>query len=790
MGIGNLLLDASYTPQQKEDYTPHGAYFKKIIKCPVSFTDDPIEYATDFIKYRLKPIQKRLLEDLFANNDANGKPKYTEAVFIAGMRCLAVGTLVRMWDNSLKKIEDIKVGEYVLGISEKRQVLTVDSGVSEMFKIHQNHAKDYVVNINHTLSLINDETGKVSNIPLLYYLEKSDDWKKKFKGYTRDGKLSTITVESIGTGNYAGIEIDGDHLFCLEDYTVTCNSGKSVIGGLTGSFILHKMLAMDNPATELGQAPGQVFTGEYIATSEEQSKQTAFSACYSIINYTPWWEKYLAYLQERELSEGKETLFSQQQRKIFFVDKRLEVVSLHSNSASLAGRTSFFVCFDEISRLDVSDANIQHQSEKRTAQAVYFTAARSAKTLMPFSRIITITSPMYEDDFGMQLLYKAGTLHAGSSKGIIETIRARYPDRVESVVGYHYSTFEANPKTEEDPYGYTEDDFKMEKQQSPEAFSRDFLAIPPSAVSPFFELPDRLEKSIYAGREPSVVFQDEILEESVVRDGMNITRRYIGKKVYPTRSDRVRKYFLCCDQGEVKDSFAIAMGHAEEVDSVFVDSSGKQVKEKRSKVIVDFVEAWIPDKENKITVSFQNVEDAIKLLNRSFHISAVVFDQWNSTDSIQRLFSEGVYTEKLGATIDMYETMKILFYSGMIEIPKNEKLLRELRQLNNIKNKRVDHPPNGGSKDLADAVVRAVWKVYTDSIRDAVHGNIMLPSGQRFPTIRSIATANDIIRNQNVNNANPFPHYGVFGSGASGGVFGKETYVQPNVMPNIGGHKF
>jgi hypothetical protein len=574
--------------------------------------------------------------------------------------------------------------------------------------------------------------------------------------------------------------VDKDHLFCLADGTVTHNSGKSLIGGVVGSFLLHKLLAMDDPGIELGQIPGQKFSGEYIATSEQQSKQTAYSNFETIITTTPWWTKYINYLREREVKEGRETLFMHHAKKIQFLEKNLEVLSLHSNSRSLAGLTAFFVCFDEMSRFDVSDADIQQRTEQRSAQAVYYTASRAAKTLKGFSKVVTITSPMYETDFGMQLLCMANEVKGGTGLNVINALRQRFNKRVTNLIGYHYNTFEANPKTDINPKGYIEDDFQAEKTANYATYMRDYLAIPPSAISPFFELPERVEACVRSTNDPLVLFSNILLSESVGQE----TRNYIGKKIQILSPNKMKKYFICCDQGAVKDSFAVAMGHADLVETKVPDAVGGFTTSMRHKIVIDFVEAWVPSKENRVTVSFQNVEEIIRILNKNFYINKVVFDSWHSTESIERLFSEGVQTKKLGATIEMYETMKLLIYSGMVDLPNSEVLLSEIKQLNVIKGNKIDHPSGNGSKDLADAVVRTIWCIYVDAIRDAVHGNFMLPMGQRFPTTRSIASMYDLMKEDAQSMS---PHYGLFKSSQGQGVFGKSMIVQPNVIPNLEG---
>ena len=787
MGISDRLVDSNYIPEitgtSANDFD-----FVKVIKCPVTFTDDPIEYAEGYLKYKLKPIQRNILIDLFST-DAEGQSIYNHAVFIAGMRCLGLGTEVLMYDGSVKKVEDIVVGDVLMGPDgTSRNVLSTTTGKSMLYRVRQSHGMDYIVNSAHVLSLKREKDERVINISIGSYLKKFRRWKKSHKGYKGSfieiALLSSIKVSIAGIGDYAGFTVDGDNLFCLSDGTVTHNSGKSILGGLSGSFLMQKLLAMDDPGTALGQVPGQKFVAEYIATSEQQSKQTAFAAFMNIINNTDWWRKYIAYLRERELKEGKGTLFDMLQRSVLFPSKNLEAHSLHSNSQSLAGFTAFFVCFDEMSRFDVSDTAVQQQSEKRSAQAVYFTAARAAKTLSGFSKILTITSPMYETDFGMQLLYMSKEVKAGpSTKRMIDALRTRYTDRVDDIIGYHYCTYEANPKTQEDPHGYTEKSFDAEKKANYSAFMRDYMAVPPAAISPFFELPERIEKSVYHGREPLVIFNDDIIQRAVGDE----VRRYMGKRIQVVNTNKIQKYFICCDQGAVKDSFVVAMGHGEISEIDLPDARGKTVKTERHKVVIDFVEAWKPNKEDRITVSFENVEDVIKVLNSCFYIDRVVYDQWHSTESIERLFSEGIMTSKLGADLEMYETFKILLYSGMIDLPDNDTLLTELRQLSVIKNKKIDHP-QAGSKDIADAVARVVWCVYLDSIRDAVHGKFMHPMGQPIATIRSVATAAEIMKDDMYNEV---PNYGIFGSTSNGkSVFGKSTIVQCNVVPNIGDRKF
>lgn len=589
-------------------------------------------------------------------------------------------------------------------------------------------------------------------------------------------------VEDIFSVDSAGIP-----RFDVATLIIGMRGGKSLINSVIASFLLHRLLSMEDPAQELGQVPHYKLSGSFIANSEQQSKQTAYSSFENIISSSPWWKKYIGWLKEREEVEGRETLFIQTQRRIYFPEKNLEILSLHSNSQSIAGLTAFFVSFEEISRADVVTGAIQDHSEKRTAQAIYYTASRATKSLYPFSKIVVTTSPMYENDFGMQLLYVSGEFKCGINKSIMDSLRVKYPNKADRMIAYNFTSFEANPRTPENPSGFTEASFQMEKISNPTAAMRDFWAIPPNALSPFFEYPEKIDSCVNSLQVPVALFEDAYFEETFNTPDKFEIRRYVGKKMFPQKTDKFKRYIICCDQGEVKDSFVVAMGHGEELVIDSPNSAGVVEKIKRYKIIIDLVEEWRPNKADRITVSFQNVEDTIRSLGQQFYVTRVLFDQWNSVESIQRLFSEGLYTEKIGATIEMYETLKLLIYSGMVELPNDQQLISELRQLNRIRTgggrEKIEHPPSG-KKDSADAVVRVIWSVYNDSINQGVKDNFILPVVQQFSTVRSAGIYLKGLQDQEMSGYDS----SIFGSSSPGtsDIFGKDFIVKGNVIPNVG----
>ena len=151
----------------------------------------------------------------------------------AGMgKCFAKGTPIMMHDGKCKSVEDVQVGDFLMGPDGKsRKVLSLGRGQEAMYRVSQIYGDDYVVNESHILSLLN-EAGKVKNLTVRAYRAKTESWKAKHKGWKVEGvcqgdltpSTTGITVTPEGMGDYYGFTIDGDHLFLLGDFTVAHNT--------------------------------------------------------------------------------------------------------------------------------------------------------------------------------------------------------------------------------------------------------------------------------------------------------------------------------------------------------------------------------------------------------------------------------------------------------------------------------------------------------------------------------------------------------------------------------------
>lgn len=122
-------------------------------------------------------------------------------------KCLGKGTKVLMYDLSTKNVEDVKVGDQLMGPDgTPRNVLSISQGREQMYWVRQHKGMDYRVNESHILSLkfprrknlretVNVErrccgsetTWETHNLSVREYLKKGSTFKKEAKGYKSYG---------------------------------------------------------------------------------------------------------------------------------------------------------------------------------------------------------------------------------------------------------------------------------------------------------------------------------------------------------------------------------------------------------------------------------------------------------------------------------------------------------------------------------------------------------------------------------------------------------------------------
>jgi hypothetical protein len=127
--------------------------------------EDLIDYSTPIDEYVTKGEKTiKRMSAHFTRELAEDQQKAVQGALDHGLcivtgpggtgKCVAKGTPILMFDGNIKKIESIKVGEYVMGPdSLPRRVLSKCLGVDDMFEIVPNKGKSFVCNTPHVITL-------------------------------------------------------------------------------------------------------------------------------------------------------------------------------------------------------------------------------------------------------------------------------------------------------------------------------------------------------------------------------------------------------------------------------------------------------------------------------------------------------------------------------------------------------------------------------------------------------------------------------------------------------------
>ena len=88
-----------------------------------------------------------------------------------GGKCLGINTPVMMYDGTIKMVQDIVIGDKLMGDDSKpRNVIKLARGKEQMYKIIQESGDAYIVNSSHILSLYDPKKNKVVDIGIQDYL--------------------------------------------------------------------------------------------------------------------------------------------------------------------------------------------------------------------------------------------------------------------------------------------------------------------------------------------------------------------------------------------------------------------------------------------------------------------------------------------------------------------------------------------------------------------------------------------------------------------------------------------
>ena len=222
-----------YRENKNKIYIPRFFGIERYGLPDVSEIEDGMSIDVSFTK-SLRDYQENII-NTYVNHVSSGSGGGILEVPCGKGKCLGIDTPILMYDGSIEMVQNIKVGDVIMGDDSKpRNVMSLARGREEMYKISCRKGNtQYIVNKSHILSLMHKQSNKVHDICVSDFLD--NDKRNNLLGYRVHIQNANcnmkptemtyeIDVHKLDIDDYYGFEIDGNRRFVLGDLTVTHNT--------------------------------------------------------------------------------------------------------------------------------------------------------------------------------------------------------------------------------------------------------------------------------------------------------------------------------------------------------------------------------------------------------------------------------------------------------------------------------------------------------------------------------------------------------------------------------------
>jgi len=168
---------AIYRENERKLYLPRFYAIERYRGPPIKSDLDPLGVTTIHCPFdgTLNPSQIEAVEK-YKSHIATGSPGGILELPCGYGKCLAEGTLVIMWNGSIQPVENVKVGDLLMGDDMSyRRVLTTSIGEGALYRVSGGD-HEYVANADHILSLCRiqeDGSKMILDISIQEYLYAS-----------------------------------------------------------------------------------------------------------------------------------------------------------------------------------------------------------------------------------------------------------------------------------------------------------------------------------------------------------------------------------------------------------------------------------------------------------------------------------------------------------------------------------------------------------------------------------------------------------------------------------------
>lgn len=429
------------------------------------------------------------------------------------------------------------------------------------------------------------------------------------------------------------------------------NSGKDTISALMQLYIVYVLLNMKVPQNFFDLGAHSSIDLLNIASTREQAQEVYFQLVRRLVLNWRWLKnKYEFVVNGRYFSSPASSEFVDINNKVIITNeciifpKNVQMFSGSSEADSSEGKN--LICYV----LDEADAF--KSSGTRSAERIYRMCRTSAYSRFKNrSKGFIISYPRSEKGFVLTLYNMAkDDIHF-------------YCDRAATweVVPHKFSkeTFKFNGVD-------VPIDFYDEFKYDPVGSQLSYMAVPIEQSSKFIGYED-LAPSFREVERFIIEFKDYVVEKEEKTINKDII--YVAPKI-PNGI-----YCISFDLAVKEDNCAIAVSHV-----------------LNDKIIVDFVTAWVPDKEKNIKVSLENVFSIVERMAEIIKPAIIVGDTWNSALLCQKLSSKGFNAKTQKIMHEDYLIFRKFLLDGNLLIPKDKDLIDEIVNLYYAKQDKVDHP--------------------------------------------------------------------------------------------------
>lgn len=458
--------------------------------------------------------------------------------------------------------------------------------------------------------------------------------------------------------------------------------GKSCLGSIFALYEFYKLISMPNPARHYGLLPNDPIAIFVIAQTLEQVKDTLFAKIRGYAMDSSFFKS----LED----SGKIEILSE---SIRYPAKNVAIYAKHTNSPALVGYTLKAMILDEFARFENHVEN--DGSVSSTGDHLWGNVGKGVHRFGEEGYRIAISSA-WEPEDPMERMWDTA-------------------QRDPEILAFRLRTWDLNKLPSVSREACNGDYIKNREKAELE-----FEGIRRRHRSNF--ITSALVESCLKSR--SCIDSSEIPID--VQSG-NDVRHYVGVEIVRCEPAPIEtESFIHLDFSVKRDATALALTSARKIEN-------EETGESKWIVSLDGLLRWQPSLDEKGTkriVSYQNVEDIIIELAAKRRVRKVTFDQFNSESSIQRLHSIGISTEQLScsrnAQLNYYTLFRDLASSGCLWLPKDSiytnLFITEITQLIIKPNGQITH--NLAGKDLADAVVNAVYSCYMNMVKSGLALNI------------------------------------------------------------------